>query len=100
MALLEAPLESVDAYVEYPSTQNVPILRRTAPDFDALASSAESVRGRRVASIVMADPLMTMKLLTTLQRHRTPTQNHDITTIDRAIMMMGVTPFFRTFSGM
>ena len=100
MALLAAPLDSVDAYVEFLSTQDVPVLRRTELEFASLATAQESVSGKRVASIVMADPLMTMKLLTTLQARRTPTQNHDITTIDRAIMMMGVTPFFRTFDAM
>ena len=58
----------------------------------------DSVSGKRVASVVLGDPLMTMKLLSHLEQHRRSSQNHDITTIDRAIIMMGITPFFETFS--
>lgn len=100
MALIDAPLNSVDAYVDFLSAQNVPVLRRTVREFDALVAEQDSVSGKRVAAVVLADPLMTMKLLTTLQANRPAKQNHDITTIDRAIMMMGITPFFNTFSAM
>lgn len=100
MALIDAPLESVDAYVDFLSAQNVPVLRRTVREFEMLAAEQDSVSGKRVAAVVLGDPLMTMKLLTTLQANRPAKQNHDITTIDRAIMMMGITPFFNTFSAM
>lgn len=100
MATLDAPLASVDAYVDFLSTQNVPVLRRTARELEALASRQDSLGARSVAAVALADPLMTMKLLTRLQATRSAKQNHDITTIDRAIMMMGLTPFFRTFANM
>jgi HD-like signal output (HDOD) protein len=100
MPLLDAPLESVDAYVEFIFRQEVPVLRRTVREFEALRTEQDSVSGRRVAAVVLGDPLMTMRLLTHLQANRSATQNHDITTIDRAIMMMGITPFFNTFAGL
>lgn len=100
MALIDTPLSSVDAYVDFLSAQDVPVLRRTLREFEALAAAQDSVSGKQVAAVVLADPLMTMKLLTTLQANRPAKQNHDITTIDRAIMMMGITPFFNTFSAM
>ena len=97
MTLLATPLPSVDAYVRHFSGQELPVLRRTARELDVLRASADSVSGKRVAAVVLGDPLMTMRLLTHLERHRGRSQNHDITTIDRAIMMMGVEPFFATF---
>ncbi|NMG76297.1 HDOD domain-containing protein [Aromatoleum diolicum] len=100
MALIDAPLNSVDAYVDFMSAQNVPVLRRTLREFEVLAVGQDSVSGKQIAAVVLADPLMTMKLLTTLQANRPAKQNHDITTIDRAIMMMGITPFFNKFSAM
>jgi len=100
MILLDAPLESVDAYVDFISRQEVPVLRRTVRELDALRAEQDSVSGRRVAAVVLGDPLMTMRLLTYLQANRRATQNHDITTIDRAIMMMGINPFFNTFAGL
>ncbi|WP_332670173.1 HDOD domain-containing protein [Aromatoleum sp.] len=100
MAFLDAPLDSVDAYVRFLSAQDVPVLRQTVRELEALRASQDSVSGKRIAAVVLADPLMTAKLLTTLQARRTLAQNHDITTIDRAIMMMGIGPFFDTFSAM
>lgn len=100
MTFLDAPLASVDRYVDFLSAQNVPVLRRTVRELEALSARQDALGARSVAAVVLADPLMTMKLLTTLQAHRSAKQNHDITTIDRAIMMMGLTPFFRTFASM
>lgn len=100
MPLIESPLPSVDAYVTFLSAQDMPVLRRTVRQFASLAATPEALSGKQLAGQVLADPLMTMKLLTLLQARRGPKQNHDITTIDRAIMMMGVTPFFDTFAHM
>ena len=100
MVLLAKPLESVDAYVEFFTSQPLPVLKRTVRELDALRADMDTVSGKRLAAIVLGDPLMTMKLLTYLQTHRRQAQNHDITTIDRAIMMMGLEPFFRVFSDM
>lgn len=100
MILLTQPLASVNAYVNFFTSQPLPVLKRTVRELDALRADLETVNGKRIAAIVLGDPLMTMKLLTYLQAHRRQAQNRDITTIDRAIMMMGLEPFFRVFSNM
>lgn len=100
MVLLAKPLESVDAYVGFFTSQPLPVLKHTVRELDALRTDMDAVSGKRLAAIVLSDPLMTMKLLTYLQAHRRQAQNHDITTIDRAIMMIGLEPFFRVFSDM
>lgn len=97
MAFLTHALPAVDDYVEFFSHQQLPVLRHTVREFDAMREEIDSVSGKRVASVVLGDPLMTMKLLSHLEQHRRRSQNHDITTIDRAIIMMGITPFFETF---
>lgn len=98
MAMLEAPLESVEAYGGFLSDQHIPVLRRTLRELDTLRAQQDSVNGKRIAAAVLGDPLMTMKLLAHLQANRARSQNHDITTIDRAVMMMGIVPFFDTFA--
>lgn len=100
MAILEAPLESVEAYVSFLSRQDIPVLRRTVRELESLREEGDGINARRITATVLADPLMTMKLLAHLQANRRESQNHDITTIDRAIMMMGITPFFNVFSDM
>lgn len=97
MATLEAPLPDVDAYVAFLAAEDLPVLRRTVHDLMALRDAAESVNAKRIAAVVLGDPLMTLKLLAFLQSHRPNAQNHDITTIDRAIMMLGVEAFFKAF---
>lgn len=95
--MLDTPLASVDEYVALFSRQNIPALRQTVRALAALRQEEESVNGRRIAGIVMGDPLMTIKLLVHLQTRRGLAQNRDITTIDRVVMMMGISPFLKTF---
>ncbi|HQZ01473.1 MAG TPA: HDOD domain-containing protein [Thauera sp.] len=97
MSQLLTPLPSVDAYVAHFSQQALPVLRRTVRELEALQHDSDRVGGRQIAAIVLSDPLMTMRLLTHLETHRRQSQNHDITTIERAVMMIGVEPFFRLF---
>ena len=97
MSQLLAPLSSVDAYVAYFSQRALPVLRRTVRELNVLRTDPDRAGSRQIAAIVLSDPLMTMRLLTHLETHRRESQNHDITTIDRAVMMIGVEPFFRLF---
>ncbi|MFN4063818.1 MAG: HDOD domain-containing protein [Parazoarcus communis] len=97
MALIHKPLPSVESYVDFFSHQALPVLRHTVRAFESLHENLDQVSGKQIASIVLGDPLMTMKLLSYLETHRRSSQNHDITTIDRAIIMMGIQPFFDNF---
>ncbi|PTD96940.1 HDOD domain-containing protein [Pseudothauera lacus] len=98
MALLDKALDSVDAYVAHFSARPLPVLRRTVVELAEMQGEMDKLSGKRIAATVLRDPLMTIRLLTYLQTHRRQAQNHDITTIDRAIMMMGLEPFFRIFA--
>jgi HD-like signal output (HDOD) protein len=98
MPLLTAPLESVDAYVAAFSGQTLPVLRATARSLTTLSAERDRVNGKQLSALVLSDPLLTLKLLSHLETNRRHSQNHDITTIDRAIMMMGVEPFLNTFA--
>lgn len=98
MALIDRRLDSIEAYVDFFSSQELPVLRHTGRELDELRPDEDSVGGRRVAAVILGDPLMAMRVITFLEGRRRKSQNHDITTIDRAIMMMGVSPFFRAFS--
>lgn len=100
MPQLQHPLPSVQGYVDHFSAQPLPVLRHTVRALEALRHSGESIGARQLAAIVLADPLMTMRLLTHIERNRRQSQNHDITTIERAVMMLGVEPFFRAFGAL
>lgn len=98
MPFTEHPLPSVQAYVQAFSDAPLPVLRHTVRAFTTLRESGENIGARHLAGIVLSDPLMTMRLLTHLERHRHQSQNHDITTIERAVLMLGVEPFFDAFA--
>ncbi|MCL2875237.1 MAG: HDOD domain-containing protein [Betaproteobacteria bacterium] len=100
MAVLTQALSSVESYVTFFSRQPVPALRRTASTLTQLAQNIDNVTCQHIASAVLADPLMTMRLLSHIETHRKNTQNHDIISINSAIMMMGIMPFFEAFSDM
>lgn len=95
--MLDHSFDSVDAYVEHFTRQDIPVLKRTVRDLAVAADAGETLNARQLAGVVMGDPLMTMKVLVHLQRHRRRSQNHDITTIDRVVMMMGINPFLEAF---
>ena len=100
MPHIHRALASLDDYVAAFSGAPLPVLRRTVRELAALESDHDSISARQITAVVLGDPLMTLRLLIHLEQHRSGKQNHDITTIDRAIMMMGVTPFFRAFADM
>ncbi|MCB1914741.1 MAG: HDOD domain-containing protein [Rhodocyclaceae bacterium] len=98
MDLIEHRLDGIDAYVAYFSARPLPVLKHTVRELEHLRAEEDSVSARRLAAVVLGDPLMAMRVITFLEERRRQSQNHDITTIDRAIMMMGVSPFFQAFS--
>lgn len=95
--MIDKPLANLATWVHYFTQVDVPVLRRTARELAALREQEETVSGRAIAHAVLQDPLLTLKLLAFIEQRRRASQNHDITTIERAIMMIGVTPFFRHF---
>lgn len=100
MNLLAHPLDSVHAYVEHFSRQPLPVLRHTVRELDTLRAGLDRIGSKQITRVVLADPLMTLRVLTHVERHRRQSQNHDITTVERAIMMLGVEPFFRSFEAL
>lgn len=94
----ETTIPNIDRYIAYLSGARVPVLRRTVRELTELRENEENVTGRQLASVVLQDPLMTLRVLIHLEEHRRQSQNHDITTVERAIMMLGVSPFFKHFS--
>jgi HD-like signal output (HDOD) protein len=100
MLRFDSPLASLDAYVECFSREPIPVLKRTVQQLALLQENEDRIGGKQLAAAVLSDPLMTLKLLSHLAQNRSASQNHDITTIDRAIMMIGISPFFRIFANM
>lgn len=96
--MITEPLASIDSYIAYFATGQIPVLRKSMRALAHLREDEDTVSGRRLAAVVLQDPLLALRLLVYLESTRRSSQNHDITTIERAIMMMGITPFFQRFT--
>lgn len=98
--MIEHPFPDIDAWVLFYTEAELPVLRHTQNALEKLRADAETVNGRVLSSVILQDPLMTLKVLAYLERHRPKKQRTDITTISRALMMIGINPFFRNFENL
>ncbi len=98
--MIDQRLDDLSAWVSFYSQAQIPVLRHTVHELDQLRENAENVNARVLAGIILRDPLMTLKVLAYIENHRQKRQTTDITTIDRALMMIGINPFFRDFENM
>jgi len=96
--MLTHPLQDLETWVLFFSGADLPVLRNTVRQLDALRADIDRVNGRDVARVVLQDPLMTVKVLAYIQPFKGKTLRTDITTIGSAVMMIGIEPFFERFS--
>lgn len=82
------------------STANIPVLQRTIEELARLRQDEDKLTARDISRVLLHDPLFTLRVLQYLQAHRRPTQVTDITTVEHALMMLGVTPFFAHFANL
>ena len=95
--MLDQPLPDLAAWVAYFSDAPMPILRQTARRLDEARQNVDRVNGRDIASIVLQDPLLAVRVLAYIQSFQGKHLRSEITTIANAVMMLGVEPFFRKF---
>jgi HD-like signal output (HDOD) protein len=98
--MIEQPLPDTDAWIAFFAQTDLPVLRNSVHELERLRENADTVNGRVLAGVILHDPLLTLKVLAYIETHRRARQTTDITTIDRAIMMIGITPFFRDFQNL
>ncbi|HTJ96339.1 MAG TPA: HDOD domain-containing protein [Rhodocyclaceae bacterium] len=98
--MITSPFPDLDSWVMYFRSADIPVLRHTVTELDKLREKADSVNARTVSGVILSDPLMTLRVLAYIEKHRSKSQTTDITTIERALMMIGMGPFFRAFEHM
>ena len=98
--MIDQPFTTKDAWIDYFGTVDLPILRQTARRLEEARQRSERITGRDIATIVLQDPLMTIKVLAYIQRFQKQHLHSDITTIANAVMMLGVEPFFAHFESL
>jgi HD-like signal output (HDOD) protein len=95
--MLRVALPTLAAWTQRLRDAAIPVLAGTAEEL-ALLQQMEEVHGnvdaRMVADAIGTDPLMTLKVLTHVARHRPGTLVTDADTVKAAVMVMGIGPFF------
>jgi HD-like signal output (HDOD) protein len=98
--MIDRPFSDLEAWVQFYSTADVPVLRHTMAELNALREHAARANARSLATVILHDPLLTLRVLAYIEQRRRKSQNADITTIERALMMIGIEPFFRDFQNL
>lgn len=96
--LTRAP-SSLCGWIQAIGTAEIPVLGRTAAAIDAMREYEDDIAPREIAEVVLDDPLMSLKLLAHAARHRPARMTGDTETVTAALLMLGVSNFFRAFAG-
>lgn len=98
--MIDSPFPDISSWVLFYGEAELPVLRHTVKELDRLRETAEKVNGRVLSSVILQDPMMTLRVLAYIEEHRRKRQTTDITTIERALMMIGIDPFFQHFQNL
>ncbi|MBS1144351.1 MAG: hypothetical protein H6R14_1757 [Proteobacteria bacterium] len=94
--MIDFPFPGPGPWVDHFKTIDIPVLRHTVHQLNELRDAAEDINTRQLATIITHDPLMTLRLFQTMQRIRSNSQSRDITTVERALIMMGTQTFYNS----
>jgi HD-like signal output (HDOD) protein len=98
--MIEQSLTDPNDWVAFFAQAGLPVLRNSVHELERLRANAETANGRVLAGVIQHDPLLTLRVMAYIEANRGTRQTTDITTIDRALMMVGIAPFFRDFQNL
>ncbi len=94
---IHAAPDDLAQWVRLFDAAQLPILASTATELDALRLNEDAVDAHVLAEVVANDPLMTLKLLAHVAHLRRRREGSDTETVTAALVMLGISPFFKTF---
>lgn len=97
MPPLTQPLRDLPAWTAYFRTAEIPVLAHTAEALEALRAVEDSVDANGIGETIAHDPLMSLKVLAHVATHRGSRVVTDAETVISALVMLGISPFFRAF---
>ncbi len=87
----------VDGWVRYFQALDIPVLASTAAAIEEMRLVEDDVDARIISEVIGRDPLMTLKLLVYASTQGSNRRLTDAETVVEALVLMGITPFFRAF---
>jgi HD-like signal output (HDOD) protein len=73
------------------------VLAETADAVETLRDDEDNIDAHRIAEVISNDPLMTLKVLAFVGQHYGSRVMTDVETVTEALVLMGISPFFRAF---
>lgn len=95
--MIDFPFPGVEPWMEHFKEVELPVLRHTVQRLAELQADAERINTRKLAAIIESDPLMTLRVFRYMAKHRSRPQSAEITTMERALMMIGTQRFYNDF---
>jgi HD-like signal output (HDOD) protein len=92
----EAPRD-LAAWTRWFAGAEIPILPETAEALEACRANEDKVDANSLGEMISGDPLMTLKVLAYESGHRSRRVVTSAETVISALVMMGISPFFRAF---
>lgn len=93
-------MSNLDPWVVFLCQAEIPVLRSSVDELARLEQNEDNITARDISGGILRDPMLTLRVLRYLQEHRRNRRGTEITTVGHAVMMLGITPFFRQFRGM
>jgi len=97
---LTQPLAHLAAWTAHLRAAEIPVLARSAGAIEDLRLNEDAVDANLIGETIAGDPLMTLRVLAHAAAHRPPRMVTEPETVTAAIVMMGISPFFRAFGPM
>lgn len=82
------------------SAVEIPVLQRSIDQLERMRENESRIVARDISRVLLHDPMFTLRVLRFLQRRRGGRLSTEITTVEHALMMLGVSPFFTHFNGL
>lgn len=96
-AFIQRALPDVAGWARAFDLAEIPVLDTTAARLEELRANEDSVDAHFIAEHIESDPLMVLKLLRHVARLRQGREGIGPETPTEALVLMGITPFFRAF---
>lgn len=94
---LTRPLADLGAWTARFRVAEIPVLARSAGAIEELRANEDAVDANLIGETIAGDPLMTLRVLIHAAAHRPPRMLTEPETVTAAVVMMGISPFFRAF---
>lgn len=91
------PPPDLPRWVAWLRDAEIPVLEETAEALEAMRANEDAIDANMIGEMISGDPLMSLKVLAYASQHRSPRMVTDTETVTAAVVMMGISPFFRNF---